>query len=131
MIEDRKLNHKNTITERKFGFFLGAVGFVVFAYLYFQTHTFHWAILLASAAILVLAFLLPSIYKYPNKLWFYLGLFLQKLVSPVLLAVMFFVILLPFGLAKRLFSKNKNTVGKTGWIEVNHTYDADSFKHLF
>lgn len=131
MIENRKMNQVNTISEKKFGIFFGAVGFVIFGYQYFYAHQLQWATLLAGIAALVLAFFMPSVYKYPNMLWFYLGIFLQKLFSPVLLAVMFFIILLPFGLAKRWFSKSKNTVGKTGWVEVNQTYDADSFKHLF
>lgn len=64
-----------------------------------------WAIGVA-AAFLALALLFPSGLKPLNVVWFKLGLLLHKLVTPLTLGFMFFVVLMPIGLLMRLMGKD-------------------------
>ena len=41
-----------------------------------------------------------------NRLWLKLGLLIYRVVNPVIMAVLFFVAILPIGLAMRLFGKD-------------------------
>lgn len=61
-----------------------------------------WA--LACAAIFAgIAFIWPSILAPLNRVWFRFGMLLHKIVNPVILGLMFFVIITPLALLIRLF----------------------------
>ncbi len=55
-----------------------------------------------SAAFAAIAMLIPSILKPLNKLWFLFGMLLHKIVSPIVLAILFYGILLPTGVLMRI-----------------------------
>ena len=57
-----------------------------------------------------------------NKLWFRFGLFLGKIISPIIMGLIFFLVVTPIGLLMRLFGKDilnlKLNKKKTSyWIE--------------
>ena len=57
-----------------------------------------------------------------NKLWFRFGLFLGKIISPIIMAVIFFLVVTPIGLLMRLFGKDVlnlklNKKKSSYWIE--------------
>jgi hypothetical protein len=64
-----------------------------------------WA--LAVAAIFLLAaFAAPSILRPLNTLWFKFGLLLGRVMNPLVMGVIFFLVFVPFGLVMRLFGKD-------------------------
>jgi hypothetical protein len=69
-----------------------------------------WA--LAVAAVFAgLAFLWPSLLAPLNRLWFRFGLLLHKIVNPVVLGVMFFVVITPVAAITRLFGGKLLSLG--------------------
>ena len=59
-----------------------------------------------------------------NKLWFKLGIFLGNFISPIVMALVFFLVVTPTGIIMRLSGKNllrikkmKNV--KTYWIKID------------
>ncbi len=56
-----------------------------------------------------------------NKLWFRFGLFLGKIVSPIIMGAIFFLVVTPIALLMRLFKKDllnlKFNNKKTYWIK--------------
>ena len=59
---------------------------------------------------------------YPlNKLWFKFGIFLGKIVSPLIMGIIFFLVVTPIGLLMRLLGKDllnlKFNNNKSYWIE--------------
>ena len=76
----------------------------------------------------------PQILKIPNKLWFKLGLMLGKIISPIVMGIIFFSTVTPIGLIMRLLKKdilnlkmNKKT--KSYWTKrINSN---DSMKNQF
>ena len=63
-----------------------------------------WAIGISFILILV-AFAMPKILKPLNRLWFLFGLLLHKIVSPVIMALIFYTTVTPIGLIMRVLGK--------------------------
>jgi len=59
-----------------------------------------------GGAFLVVSFLCSQILQPLNRLWTKFGLLLNKVISPVMLAALFFLVVTPTGLLMRLFSGN-------------------------
>lgn len=64
-----------------------------------------WALVLALG-LLVVSLLLPSLLAPFNRAWLKFGLLLHKIVSPVVLGIMFFLVVTPIGLLMRMFGKD-------------------------
>ncbi len=64
-----------------------------------------WALLIGGAFLLV-ALALPSILAPLNRLWLRFGLLLHRIVSPIVLGIMFFVVITPMGLLMRALGKD-------------------------
>ena len=60
-----------------------------------------WAVAGAAACALI-ALLEPNIYTPLNRAWMRFGLILNKIVNPLVLGVMFYVVIWPTGIALRL-----------------------------
>ena len=92
-----------------------------------------WA-LAVSAIFLFLAFIAPNTLSLPNKLWFKFGMLLGSIIAPIVMALVYFLTVLPTGLIMRLFGKDllnrkldKNA--KSYWIE--RTEQMGSMKNQF
>ena len=79
-----------------------------------------WAIL--AFILISLAVLKPALLSPLNRLWFRFGLLLHKVMNPLLMAVMFYLVILPVSLLMRLFHKDPLRLkydphAATYWIE--------------
>ena len=56
-----------------------------------------------------------------NKLWFKFGVILGKIISPLVMGIIFFLVVTPIGLVMRLFGKDllnlRYNLNKSYWIE--------------
>ncbi len=59
-----------------------------------------------GAAFLLVALAIPSILAPLNRLWLRFGLLLHRIVSPLVLGIMFFLVITPMGLLMRAFGKD-------------------------
>ena len=87
-----------------------------------------------SAVLLLLSLVAPNLLSLPNKLWFKFGILLGSIISPVLMALVYFATVLPTGLIMRFLGKDllkqkldKNA--KSYWIE--RTEPIGSMKNQF
>ena len=129
-------NSMHLPTDRKFGFFFTLV-FSAFA-IFFYTKKFHYAFLILGLVAII--FLITTIFKAKllrplNKLWMNLGLLMGKVVSPIVMGFIFFLIFTPISFILKLigrdelFIKFKNK--PSFWIKYNETGHANSFKNQF
>ena len=76
-----------------------------------------------SFIFLVLGLLNSRILTPLNKLWFKFGIFLGKIISPIIMGIIFFLVVTPIGLLMRLLGKDlinlKYNNNKSYWIEKN------------
>ena len=74
-----------------------------------------------SIIFLILGVLNSKILSPLNKIWFKFGLLLGKIISPVVMGIIFFIVVTPTGLILRLFQKDvlnlKFNNNNTYWIE--------------
>ena len=81
--------------------------------------------LVVSIIFLVLGILNSKILSPLNKIWFKFGIFLGKIISPIIMGIIFFLVVTPIGLIMRLFGKDvlnlKYNDYKTYWIEKTGT----------
>jgi hypothetical protein len=127
-------------SERSFGLLFGAV-FALLAGYGWLFKGWSLVIVLALVAValafLLLGFVAPRVLRPLNWLWFQLGQLLGKVVSPVVLGAIFFLILTPVSLLTRLFGRDelrlKRKASQTSyWLDrVPPGPEPESFKNQF
>ena len=80
--------------------------------------------LVISIIFLALALINSKILTPLNRLWFKFGIFLGRIISPIIMALIFFLVVTPIGLVMRLLRKDLlnlkyNKKNKSYWIEKN------------
>ena len=79
-----------------------------------------WA-LIVSIFLLLSGLIYPSLYKYPNRLWFRLGNFLGGIIGPFVMWMIFYGTVVPTGFFMKIFGKkdilkqNFNLSAETYW----------------
>lgn len=123
-------------SNRMFGFFFTFVFTVAAAY-FFHAVNMAWAYsFVAASSIFLVVTLLKSDALLPlNKLWMRFGLLLGRIVSPIVLGMIFFGIFTPIATLMRLSGRDelslKFTQKASYWISRNEPIKSDSFKHQF
>ena len=81
-----------------------------------------WSLVL-SLIFLILGLLNSKILNPLNKLWFKFGIILGKIISPLIMGIIFFLVVTPTGLIMRLLRKDilnlKYNKDKSYWIKKN------------
>ncbi len=123
-------------SNQKFGYFFTLVFTIVAIYFYFKEINI---LFYTSGVISVFLFLITSIraniLKPLNKLWMKFGLILGKIINPIIMGVIYFIIFSPIGILMRLFGRDelglrlKNK--KTYWIKRNKELQRNSFFKQF
>lgn len=108
-------------SDRKFGLAFGGFFCLVAFWPLVHHHALRWWALPIAAALLLLAFFAPQWLAPLNRAWFKLGLALNKIVSPVLMGVLFFGAVVPLAWLLRrkgedLLSLRRAPEAETYWI---------------
>ena len=109
-------------SNRAFGFVFAAVFLIIGLWPWvFGDRVRAWSVLL-SAAFFMAAWVWPEALAPLNRLWTRFGLLLHRIVSPVVLGVMFFVVVTPTGLLMRALGKDPlrlrlDREARSYWIE--------------
>ena len=125
-------------SNRSFGLLFTIVFLLVAGYSWFEQLTRAWVYfwLALSGLFLLLTFMAPGILLPLNKAWYRLGLLMGKVVSPIVLGILFFIVITPVAIVTRLFGRDvllprKRDVNSY-WIERNPPGpQPESFKEQF
>ena len=83
---------------------------------------YYWSLFL-SFIFLVLGLMDSKILSPLNLLWFKFGILLGKIVSPIVMGIIFFLVVTPISILLKIFGKDvlnlKFNNNKTYWIEKN------------
>jgi hypothetical protein len=124
-------------SSQKFGWFFCMVFSAMAAYMLWQSSS-AWAtcfsVLAGLSASLTLFF--PAALTPFNRLWFRLGILLGKVVSPIVLALLFFVLITPVAILTRIFGRDELLMKKRNvasyWIDREPAGPSpESFKNQF
>lgn len=88
-------------SDRSVGFVFSGFFFILGGVLLFSGASAIWAYGV-SAAFLAVALVRPGILAPMNRAWMKLGALLHRLTNPVVLGVLFFLVILPVGLMRRM-----------------------------
>ena len=92
----------------KFGLFFSFIFFISSLYFFYTNLLIYTYILLLSSAIfLILAIIKPSILQPLNYYWMRLGFFLGKIVNPIVMGIIYFLIISPYGIIIRLSGRDE------------------------
>ena len=80
--------------------------------------------LIFSITFLILGILNSKILTPLNKVWFKFGIILGKIISPIIMGIIFFLVVTPIGLLMKILGKDLlklkyNKKDNTYWIEKN------------
>ncbi len=97
---------KNFSKEKQFGILFSLLFVAIFSYYLFFLNVFSIYLLILSLIMLCLTFFAPSSLVIPNKLWIKFGLLLGSITTPIILAFIFFFVIYPIGILKKIFNRN-------------------------
>ena len=108
-------------SNRSFGIVFFVVFLIIATYPLINGDALRLWSLIISIVFLFLGLVNSKILNPLNKLWFKFGIFLGKIISPLVMGIIFFLVVTPIGLIMRLLNKdllnlkfNKNS---SYWIE--------------
>jgi hypothetical protein len=110
-------------SDRSFGLVIAAVFSILafFPLLLSPPAAIRWWALVIAVAFAGLAVFWTAPLAPLGRIWFLLGIILGQIVNPIVLAVLFYIAVLPIGLLMRLFSKTqvasrRNRAVESYWI---------------
>lgn len=113
------LEHKDDIqvgSEKSFGIVFAVVFAIIALWPLVDAHPVRWWALIVAFVFLVAAFIAQPLLKPLNLLWFKFGLLLYKVVNPVVMGLLYYLTVVPMGLAMRACGKDP----------LNRSFDADA-----
>tara|TARA_B100001059_G_C17449170_1_gene386564 strand:- start:11 stop:397 length:387 start_codon:yes stop_codon:yes gene_type:complete len=113
----------NQSSNKNFGIVFFIVFMLISLYPLLNSGNIRFWALIISLIFLFFGILNSQILNPLNKLWFKFGIFLGKIISPLIMAIIFFLVVTPTGLLMKLWRKDllnlKFNNKKTYWIEKN------------
>jgi Saxitoxin biosynthesis operon protein SxtJ len=93
-------------SEKNFGIVFAVVFLVIGFWPLVNSQNVRYWCLAISAAFLLVAFYAPNILSLPNKIWFKFGMLIGGVVAPVVMAMVYFLAVLPTGVVMKLLGKD-------------------------
>lgn len=113
--------HIEGSSDRSFGVVFAVVFAIIAAWPLLSGGAPRWWAAGIAAAFAVVALVIPRILAVPNRLWMKLGLLMGKIVAPIALGILFYLVFTPTGLLMRLFGKDplklkRDAAAATYWV---------------
>ena len=112
-------------TNRNFGIVFCVVFFIIAIFPLLNQNDIRYWSLIISIIFLFLAIVKSEILTPLNKLWFKFGIFLGKVISPIVMGVIFFFVITPIGIFIKLIGKDilnlKKTKNQSYWSKKENT----------
>ena len=101
--QEIKINKKNNIT---FGILFFLFFFIIGLYpLKFDEAIRVWSVIL-SLVLLIITITQPNLFTFFNKFWIKFGILLGKIISPIVMGLVFFFVVTPIGILVRILKKD-------------------------
>ena len=131
-------NKKNLLpSNKKFGILFSII-FIVFSfYFYFQDLYFYSLIaFLVCILLIIIIFVNDNLLLPFNKLWMKFGMLIGKVVNPIIIGFIFFILFVPLSLIMKVLGRDemriKITKKQTYWKNINENLSNKSnFKNQF
>ena len=124
-------------SDRNFGIFFFCIFLLLSIYFFFNEAFFSSSILFASSLIFLTVSLTKSRLLHPlNILWIKFGFILGRIISPIVIGTVFFLIFTPIALVMRIFGRDELSIKPENrssyWIKRTDQEQAfNRFKNQF
>jgi saxitoxin biosynthesis operon SxtJ-like protein len=120
---------------RRFGLVVGAAFLVLGALVWWRgrpvTIQVFWAL---GAALILFGIILPRALVPVHRAWMGLALAISKVTTPVFLGAVYFVVITPIGLLRRMFGKDAlkpKQIGESCWVPRSSGPEPSDMTHQF
>jgi len=124
-----KITKKSNIT---FGIFFFIFFFFVSLYPLISSGFIRiWSIIL-SLTFLIITIIKPNLFSFLNKLWIQLGILIGRIISPIIMGLVFFLVVTPIGIFVKTLKKDVMGLKRGAssyWIK--REYKLQSMKKQF
>ena len=111
-------------SNRSFGIVFFVVFLLIGLYPILKGNDVRYWSLIVSLVFLILGIINSKILSPLNKLWFKFGIFLGRIVSPLVMGIIFFAVVTPIALIMKLLIKDvlnlKKNNKKSYWVETKN-----------
>ena len=108
-------------SNRSFGLTFAAVFFILAAVSWWKNHHLWPYLGPIGAVFLAVSLTIPAALAWPNRQWARFGLLLHRIVNPLVMGFLFYLVVTPIGLAARLAGKDflrlKRDASASYWID--------------
>jgi hypothetical protein len=124
-------------TNRAFGWVFTVMFVVIALWPLVRGGSLRWRALVAAGVTLVITLLAPALLALPKRLWLRFGALLHRVVSPLVLAFLFYGVVTPMGILMRRFGKDNLRLRRTAgdrsyWVTRDPPGPKpDSLSHQF
>jgi nitrate reductase NapE component len=136
--EDFSRTHEvKASSNRSFGWVFTVVFLIIAVWPLFSGGMVRWWSLSVAAAFALVTVAAPKLLALPNRLWLRFGLLLNRIISPVVLALLFYFVVTPMGALMRVFGKDtlrlrRHATDTSYWIKRDPPGPKpDSMNHQF
>ncbi|MFT6905934.1 MAG: hypothetical protein ACJAS1_002597 [Oleiphilaceae bacterium] len=129
--------NNNLPSNKTFGVFFGVLFMLAGTYFLIHGGRLYGGVgILCSVILFTLAYVFPKVLMPANRAWHLFGKLLGKLINPLVLGFVFFIIISPLAIVLRLSGRDELRLKRvdmpTYWKERStKTFDPDSFKNQF
>jgi cytochrome b subunit of formate dehydrogenase len=127
-------NNTELPSNKKFGIFFAIIFFI--SGVYFFGSLFSSLFFTLSGIFIFIAILKPELLLPLNRFWMMLGILLGRIISPIILGVIFFGFFVPISIITRMFGRDELSLKikskKSFWkIRESESLHSDNFKLQF
>jgi len=101
--QEIKINKKNNIT---FGILFFIFFLVIGLYPLVSVGVIRFWPVILSLVFLIITIIRPNLFTFLNRLWIQFGVFLGKIISPIVMGLVFFFVVTPIGMLVRILKKD-------------------------
>jgi hypothetical protein len=120
---------KNFSTEKNFGLIFSLLFFIIGIYFFKINFYISIVLIIVSSFFLVAAIYFNKVLIVPNLIWYKIGVLLSKITTPVIMAVLYFLVVTPtallyFFLQKKQYITKIDKKKTSYWIERNEPLES-------
>ena len=113
---------------KSFGYLFFGIFLVLAIWVYIKNQNLNYFLISASIVFLVLTVIKSKLLDVLNDLWIKFGELLGKIIAPIVMSIVFFLIVTPIGLILKIVKKDllklKFNNDKSYWIEKSKTIES-------
>ncbi len=123
-------------SDKKFGFFFSTLFLLTSIYFYIEfLKIAFYGFLLLTIVFFSITIFKAEILRPLNRLWMSLGLILSLIISPIIMASIFFLIFTPVAILMRFLKRDELSIKlkkkSTYWVKRKQSNQSNSFKFQF